>query len=199
MIDHGLLLAAVTGGQPRGTNLVVIANAGPPSPLPFWISLAIGAALVLTAAAQARRSDRVSGQDGPTRSRRILLTACAWAIVVALMAVPEALAGYIDDSIFIAAPLRIAALLMLAVSLYGGLDLLLDYFAPQRSRAWRPVAVLLFAALPPAFSAATGLHDWAELFGDAGGLRLILAGAAAGLIWWSCLPASHRGLTHVFE
>ena len=197
MIPGGQTAALGTGAVQPGTNLVLIQ--GPPSDLPLSIAWAIGAALLVAAGAYAMRIHRAGGQHGIPRARRVLITAFAWAVVVTTMGIPPELARSTDASILVDVTLGLAFSALFAAALFVGLDLVLDFFRPERTAGWLPAAAFLFAVLPAAAVAVSDLPDLLPLSDDAGWPGLLPAGAVAGLIWWTRLLPPNRELTHVFE
>jgi hypothetical protein len=78
---------------------------------------------------------------------------------------------------------------VIAVMLLGTADLLLDAFRPQRTQFWLAIAPPLLTAFTIAMLAGAGWLEPVSFPPDAMQLMLALAALAAGLTWWSYLPA----------
>jgi hypothetical protein len=192
-----LLLAA---DEPlRGVNTVVIVNmpSARPGPSP-WLPWAIGAAALLLAGAVASRRAARDHRGAPSRRTRIAITGLSWAATLTAMFAPRdyATAAW-DFPLFLLA--RVAVLTLFAAALLGALDLMLDYFQPRRRLPWLLLGPALFAIVVP-FTASMGdLSASLSMLSDAGPGPLALAGVAAGLVWWSCLPNWDVRLASIFD
>jgi hypothetical protein len=189
----------VTGG---GEQLVLIAVPGPAvHPVP-WAGLAVGAVLFAAVALLARRRAGQMQTAPPWRLGRIVEAALVWAFVYQAMRMPGF--GQLDyegvGPVFLFGQLLLAlGFAILAALLIGTADLLLDGLRPRRTRLWLlggPPVVALFGI---GFLAATG---WMDMVSRTPGWRefMLAAGAlAAGLAWWSRLPATDRRIAGIFD
>jgi hypothetical protein len=178
--------------------MVVHFTVTPPAPPPSpWIGWAIGAALLSGAAALARRRV-LRHAEAPTRAWRIVSAAVAAAFTLALMESPRDLIDAAPDfAVWLAG--RLIFFTLVFGPLFGALDLLLDAAKPTRRRPWLLVGIPLFAALLPTAIGATNLWEWPLMFAEGGPGAAALAGAVAGLVWWSCLPVRDARLAAIFE
>jgi hypothetical protein len=96
------------------------------------------------------------------------------------------------------AGLLVAGLLLLPVLAFA--DLMLEPLRPRRRRLWLPAAALGGAGLIAALSLAVAWKlDLDEAMTGLAVLRVLLIGAAAGLVWWALLPPGRDGLGAVFD
>jgi hypothetical protein len=175
---------------------------GPPVPPPNpWVGLAVGLAVIVAVAALARWRARRADQTPPRRRARILWASASGAGAMTAMLVPEQLArnAPFEPSIEFGLLVHFVSMGVLALMLLGTADLLLDAFRPRRSRAWLAIAPLLLAAFVTGTLAATGWLGTVSTEPDPHQLMLVLAGIAAGLTWWSHLPAPANRSAGVFE
>jgi len=192
-----LLLAADESS--RGVNTVSIVNISPPPPGPSpWLPWAIGAAALLAAGAVAYRRAARHHRGVPSRRARIAITGFTWAATLAAMFAPRDHAtGGGDFLLFLLA--RVALLTVFAAALLGALDLMLDYFQPRRRLPWLLLGPALFAIVVPLTASIGDLSASLSMLSDAGPGPLALAGVAAGLVWWSCLPHWDVRLASIFD
>jgi hypothetical protein len=136
--------------------------------------------------------------EAPPRVWRIVSAGLAAAFALALLESPRDLMNALP--VF---AVRLAARLIfftfVFAALFGALDLLLDAGKPTRRRRWLIAGIPLFTALLPIAIGATGLWEWTPMFAEGGPGAAALAGAVAGLVWWSCLPLRDARLTYIFE
>jgi hypothetical protein len=192
-----LQLLAHTAPQAPATNVVHITLAAPaPVPSP-WISWTIGAAtLCVVAVVAGRRFSKHA--EPPRRALRILSAAVAAALALALMESPRDLMdGLPEFAVRLAG--RMIFFMVVFGALFGALDLVLNAGTPTRRREWLLAGVASFAVLLPATIRLTNLGEWTPMFANGGTGAAAMAGAAAGLVWWSCLPLRDARLAHVFE
>jgi len=192
-----LLLAA--DDSSRGVNYVSIVNISPPPPGPSpWLPWAIGAAALLAAGAVAYRRVAADDRGVPRRRARIAITGLTWAATLAAMLAPRDYAsGSGDFPLFLLA--RVALLTAFAAALLGALDLMLDYFQPRRRLPWLVLGPALFAVVVPLTASMGDLSASLSMLSEAGPGPLALAGIAAGLVWWSCLPNWDVRLASIFD
>jgi len=196
------LAAAAAAAATPGQNIVVIVDRSGPAPAP-WIGWAIGASLLIGVAVTVRRRAAKQDSETPHRVVRILVSALAGSSVVTLMLAPQQFRELSDIPFAVPFALalfsRLLALTAFGFALVAVPDLVLDYFHPRRTRIWLMIAPPLFIALTLGFIVASGVDDSFHIFSEAGYPVLVPAGGAAGLIWWSWLPAPHSRLVGVFE
>jgi hypothetical protein len=183
----------------RGINTVSIVDISPPPPGPSpWLPWAIGAAALLVAGAVAYRRAAGEDRDVPSRRVRIAITGLTWAATLTAMFAPRdyARAGW-EFPLFLLA--RVALLTMFAAVLLGALDLMLDVFQPRRRRPWLLLGPAVFASVVPLTASIGDLSASISMLSDAGPGPLGLAGVAAGLVWWSCLPTLDLRLASIFD
>jgi hypothetical protein len=137
--------------------------------------------------------------DPPRRGFRIAVAAVTWSGVIALMLAPEQFYAAHGVPFALMLLVRVVGLAAFAFVLFAAADLLLQYFRPQLSWNWLMTAPPLFTGLTLGFIIASGMGDAFDVFAEAGYPALIPAGCAAGLSWWSWLPAPHGQPIHVFE
>jgi hypothetical protein len=192
---------AAAAATPPGTNVVVIVESTSSSPSHWigWIGWSIGAALLIGVAVMAARRSAMRDVGRPRRLFRVSVAAFTWSSVIALMLAPQQFYESHDLPFVLVLILRMAGLAGFAFVLFGGADLFLEHFRPQPSRNWLMIAPPLFIGLTLGFVIASGLGNSFDVFPEAGYPVLIPAGGAAGLSWWSWLPAPHGQLAHVFE
>jgi hypothetical protein len=196
-LSPSLQLLADSTGQTANTTVIYLTGVPPPatpSPLIGW---AIGLAAVVGAAGLAHRRF-IRGSADPRRTVRILAAGLAASLALALMESPrDWMAG---EPIFLVRLIgRLVFFTASSSALFAGLDLVLDLAAPRRRRTWLLAGVPLFAALLPSAIGLAGLWQWTPMFENGGPLPAALAGATAGLVWWSCLPIWDARLAYVFE
>lgn len=183
--------------QPPGAKLIHI-TIPPPAPPPSpWVVWTIGAALLAGAAVLAHQRV-LSGTGTPPRLWRIVRTGFAAAVALALLEAPRDLMEAIPE-FGVRLAVRLIFFTALFSVLYGALDLLLDALKPTRARPWLVAGIPLFAALLPVAIGAADLWEWTPMFEEGGPGAAAVAGAVAGLAWWSCLPMRNARLTSIFE
>jgi hypothetical protein len=196
-LSGALQLLTDATARPPDTNVIHLTIAAPGPPPSPWIAWAIGAALLCGAAALARRR-LLRAVEATPRVWRIFSAGLAAALVLALMESPRDLMdSWPEFAVRFAGRLFFFTLVFGA--LFGALDLLLDAGKPVRRPRWLMAGIPLFAGLLPAAIGATNLWEWTPMFAEGGPGAAALAGAVAGLVWWSCLPVRDARLVHVFE
>ena len=88
---------------------------------------------------------------------------------------------------------------LFAAMLVGTTDLVFDAFRPRRSRAWLMLGAPLFAAFIVTILRVTGWTDPLVIPPTRDQAIAVVAALAAGLVWWSWLPASWDPVARVFE
>jgi hypothetical protein len=196
-LSGALQLLTDASPQPPGTNVVHITIAAPAPPPGAWIAWTIGAALLGGAAALARRR-LLRAARTPPRAGRIASAGLSAALALALLESPRDLMnGWSEFAVRLAG--RLIFFTLVFGALFGALDLVLDAGRPERARRWLAIGIPLFVALLPLAIGATSLWEWTPMFAEGGPAAAALAGAVAGLVWWSCLPMPGEPLAYVFE
>lgn len=189
-----LLPAAFVASDPGRP--VVILMAGPPSDDHPWIGLAVGAIVLIAAAALAWRRAHGTAPT-PSRSTRIVRAALTCGAAMAAMRAPDEIAlggGPLESAFATFVPVAMLALILLGIA-----DLLLDAFRPHRTRTWLLLAPPLLVVFFVGTLAATGWMDMVSAEADPGEAMLVIAVLAAALTWWSHLPEPGVDVARIFE
>jgi hypothetical protein len=194
----------VADAVPAGQTVQLVVLNGPEPNTDIWMSVAIAAVVLIAAALLAYWRGTRAG-SGPARRRtRILWTALAGAGGLTLILIPNDLrwGGSGDPFFQLGLLMSFAMRAIVALMLFGTLDLMLDYFRPHRVLLWLGVGLVLLPLFVVGILAASSWLEVMEL-GRASPIPGIAAVAAA-LVWWSWLPTTRGGgderrIAHVFE
>jgi hypothetical protein len=195
-------------GDPSLTVNFTVISGERPGPEPIWPAVATGAAVLLAAAALAWWRRRAPVAVRPRRGIRILAAGAGGGggalVQMASSGTMVTGAGGIGWDPMADSPLLVLfahflGYWLFAAMLVGTTDLLFDAFRPRRSRAWLVIGVPLFAAFIIAMLRATGWTDPLVIPPTRDQAIAVVASLAAGLIWWSWLPASWDPVAQVFE
>ena len=174
----------------------------PPAQQPDTL-LGLGAALLALACAGslAARRNRRPAEPAPPRLMRIFAAASLFASSLTLWLVADELSrSGASGELPVLAAVAAAAFLVVGLVLFGIADFWLAMLRPRRSRRWLAAAILLFMLLvglclaialwatdPPANPIQANLA-----------VTIVIA-AAAGIAWWSYLPAPRADVAGRFE
>jgi hypothetical protein len=190
------------------TDSVIVLTIGPQAPAPLWPAVVAATLVLAAAAALAWWRRRAPVAVRPRRGIRILAAGAGGGggalVQMASSGTMVTGAGGIGwDPMASSPPLVLFAHFLgywlFAAMLIGTTDLLFDAFRPCRSRAWLIIGVPLFAAFIVAILRVTGWTDPLVVPPTREQAVAVVAALAAGLIWWSWLPASWDPVARVFE
>jgi len=186
-------VSAAAGLPPPAIN---VPDAPPQTNADLWIGLAVGAVVLVAAAASARRPAFAP----PRRIARIAAAAGVFAAALTLMRLPLLVEsrplgapGYWD------VPLTFLLLAAAGLILFGLLDLLLGLLRPYRGARWLALASLCFLAVGTAPIAALLWYSGFPFVPNGRQLLPAAATVAAALTWWSWLPPPPPLVAEVFE
>jgi MYXO-CTERM domain-containing protein len=193
--------AADIGDAPVTLHFTTVS--GPPPPI--WPGFVMAAAVLLAAVVLAWWRRRAPVSPRPRRRTRIIVAGAAGGGGGALvkMAAPGTIGGTgwgpYAPSPWMDLFVHFLTYWLFAILLVGTTDLLFDVLRPCRNRTWLFVGAPLFAAFIIAILRATGWIDPLVIPPTRDQAIVAVAALAAGLTWWSWLPASWEPIAHVFE
>lgn len=165
-----------------------------------WYVFGAGTLVLAAVAALACRRARRNAR-GRSRVLRIVAAAAAFAVTTdAMFTVGRLLADANPARAAREAALELGLTIVFAIP-YALVDVLIGLARPRRSRKWLIAAMPAFVATSiVAIAAPMTLEPFGlQLLNAQAVVRLVIGGAAAGLMWWALLPPVREQVAHRFE
>ena len=166
-----------------------------------WVGFVIVLVALAVACGVARRRTRMAEAEPPGRLMRICYSSMAFSgAMITLLVASEVFRTQPSSLMIPMVGIALASFTLVGMILFGIADFWLGLLRPCRNRSWMVAAIVSFGLV---IAAALTLAYWIAgatqelLHPDV--LQICGAGIAAGIIWWSFLPAPRRDVSGLFE